>query len=373
MAENSRETAQEVDSCPLCVCKQQTCWGRSSRRNDGRCRDCRSKIRPGINNTQKVIRYHQPFYDAAIHFQLYIGAAMGSMPALDTEGADNNLLNVHVDSSSGRIADFSVTFSGTFSTQNDSFSFDSFIQDHFSSGIEPVLTEFCAVRNATLASGFANLFCSITSVGEEATTELDGQHTENEYDLHNLGPHFKYYLICRLRELVDSVILAIRFEDGTNEHGAYCADAYAGASILYRKLKCLITSLKNWNKELRGHMSLTLRNLVVDWFTAVTSELEHRLIEGCGRYPLWQQTFKGSLRKLRGHHESFAVHLTLQQNKSNPPNPPDLDSSGETSFLELRPQYYNPATGEAGTMAELDSRYLSTRDWYSSQDNQTRL
>jgi hypothetical protein len=125
-------------------------------------------------------------------------------------------------------------------------------------------------------------------------------------------------------------------------------------------------------------MSTNLRTLLVDYFMNVANELKKHLVLGYGAYPSWTTLIRPPLTNLRRTGETYAVHLWLQQNKTTPealtaPEPPLMVShvtaapNGQMSYLDSGPLFYNQATGQAGTMATLDSRYRSSNDRYLGQ------
>jgi len=125
-------------------------------------------------------------------------------------------------------------------------------------------------------------------------------------------------------------------------------------------------------------MSKSLKRLLVDYFEDVVHELTKHLALGCGKYPFWTTPIQGPLTNLRRNEPTYTVHLWLQQNKTTPealtaPEPPLMVSyvtaapNGQMSYLDSGPLFYNQATGQAGTMATLDSRYRSSNDRYLGQ------
>jgi hypothetical protein len=114
-------------------------------------------------------------------------------------------------------------------------------------------------------------------------------------------------------------------------------------------------------------MSKTLRRILLDYFEDVAHELRKHLALRCGTYPFWTTLIRGPLADLQRNEETYAVHLWLQQNRTTPvvltaPEPPlivppiTVAPNGQMSYLDSGPWFYNPATGQAGTMATLDSR-----------------
>lgn len=113
---------------------------------------------------------------------------------------------------------------------------------------------FQAVRRATLAGGYAHLLCSTTEAVEQVRTILDGIKVHNEFASYNLHRHFQYVVICRLNELLQESLTAVRFEDPEREFPAYTLDAFASAVILRDEVGYFKRSLCQRERSGVGHV-----------------------------------------------------------------------------------------------------------------------
>jgi hypothetical protein len=172
------------------------------------------------------------------------------------EESNSNSLRLYIAASTGRIVDFTINFTGQFATHNDELriALDDGICSGFSTDLEDVETTFTLILAAVTAGGYLALICSITGIDQETYTCTDGVTVPNEYQHNNVGKQMRYFLVTRLRELVDHVMVAARVEV-TDETPQYCASAYAAGSILYHELSYFRHALKH------GHLRDQVCNL----------------------------------------------------------------------------------------------------------------
>jgi hypothetical protein len=176
------------------------------------------------------------------------------LPSLDNDGLDSSTLTLRITTSTGSVATLLLYVAGRFTTQNKALVevLDQFIMQNFSAPLEAEGGELPLIANATLTGGFLYLLCSSRGATELVQTFRDGIGVGNECFEYNLEAHFRYFLICRLRELVDGLLGAIRFEDPFGAYSSWCSHAYAAAVISHCEISHFRSSLRN------GH----LRNCV---------------------------------------------------------------------------------------------------------------
>jgi hypothetical protein len=139
--------------------------------------------------------------------------------------------------------------------------FDHFISLHFSAKLEAKGGESRLIPTASLAGGYLQLLCSVSQTTEYVQTSRNGLHVENEYSGYNLEAHYKYFLVCRLRELIDIVLNAIRLEDPLNQYPYWCSNAYAAAVILRSEVEHFKCSLRNGS--LQNYVRYTVTHYAV--------------------------------------------------------------------------------------------------------------
>ena len=127
------------------------------------------------------------------------------------------------------------------------------MREWFSAQLEAKVGPSQLISSAALAGGYACLLCSVTQVTEQVTTLQGGYEAQNEHNGYHLEAQFKYVLLCRLRELINEVLEAIRFEDPTNDYPYECSNAYAAAVILRYELDHFKSNIRNGS--LRKHVS----------------------------------------------------------------------------------------------------------------------
>lgn len=101
------------------------------------------------------------------------------------------------------------------------------------------------VAKAAMAGAYLDLICSIKDISERTQTFQGGNVVENAYTGYNLEAHFKYLLICRLRELMQEVMEAARGQDLTRQETSQRGDAYAAAVVLYHEIGHFRRSVRN--------------------------------------------------------------------------------------------------------------------------------
>lgn len=183
--------------------------------------------------------------------QLYNGAPMRSLASIDSQGADLNILTLRISTSAKSTNTIVLHISGPFTPQNREVveALDRFIQENFSAKLDAKDGETTYIADAALIGGYLYLLCSSRGASEYATTTQDGFPIGNQYTGYNLDAHFKYFLVCRIRELVNTVLDAIRFEDQLKQYPHLCSNAYAAAVIAEKEINQFRSSLRNgWLK-----------------------------------------------------------------------------------------------------------------------------
>ena len=84
-----------------------------------------------------------------------------------------------------------------------------------------------AVRKVALAGGYARLLCSTIQATEQVSTIRDGLSSGNEYSQYHLLIHFRFLVLCGLKELLKESVDSIRFEDHDEEFPIHTAAALA--------------------------------------------------------------------------------------------------------------------------------------------------
>jgi hypothetical protein len=169
------------------------------------------------------------------------------MPSLDNDGRNSSVLVLSINTSTDSVATLRVHIHGLFNTQNSALVevLDRFIMQNFSAPLEAEGGELPLIPYATLIGGLLYFLCSSTGVTESVQTFRDGMGIENEYLGYNLLAHLRYFLLCRLHELVGNVLEAIRFEDPFGVHRSWCSHAYVAAVISHCEIVHFRRSLRN--------------------------------------------------------------------------------------------------------------------------------
>jgi hypothetical protein len=237
-----------------------------------------------------------------VKYQLFKRAKSGSLMSLDSQAeSDSSSLSLYIAASTGRNVDFTVDFTGEFATHNDELriALDDGVCSGFSADLEDVETAFTLIPAAVTAGGYLALLCSITRIDEETHTFMDGVIVPNEYQYRNVGKHLRYFLVSRLQELVDHVMVAARVEV-TYETQQYCATAYAASAILYNRLSYFRHALKHGHLRDQVCNSSSLFSFQTSLLTNVDVKESQRSacrlvqISGGGTPP----TFKKGLREI---------------------------------------------------------------------------
>lgn len=96
--------------------------------------------------------------------------------------------------------------------------------------------EYQLIPQAVLAGGYAKLRWSTIETTEQVITFRDGQIGHNDSEDHSLAALLRNFFSYRLGELVEEVMVAVRFQDVMDGFPDYCSHAYAAAVILVREL-----------------------------------------------------------------------------------------------------------------------------------------
>jgi hypothetical protein len=142
---------------------------------------------------------------------------------------------------------YTFTIKQQFDTQNKALIqwLDTMVQECLTISLEDS-NEYCeAVSRATLAGGYAHLLCSPIRAMEQVQTIRDGNKVQNELTSYNLHRHFQYLVICRLHELLQDLLVAVRFKDPEKDFLEYTSDAFASAGIVRYEIGYFKRTLRN--------------------------------------------------------------------------------------------------------------------------------
>ena len=92
------------------------------------------------------------------------------------------------------------------------------------------------ISTSALIGGYLHLLCSVIEVNQHVVTFRDGLRVDNEFNGYNVEAQFKYLLICRLQQLLDGSLDAIRLDNQENEPTYQSSNAYAAAVVLRLEL-----------------------------------------------------------------------------------------------------------------------------------------
>ncbi|KAH7385004.1 hypothetical protein BKA64DRAFT_681942 [Cadophora sp. MPI-SDFR-AT-0126] len=301
------------------------------------CRECRSHVIQGRNGSQSAPQFRIPFEELIrANFHQLLAQEPLSWLALDIPRQEcHRTLSLQVLSSTGRSSTTPVIdINGTF----DARSFDKVVQDACTISLEGKEETSKTISHAILAGGYIHLLSSAISaeVLERFVTTVGGMVYANEPRRYYLETYIRYLAFCRLCELLYGCLNAIRFEDPSGQYQRDTLEAYAAAVILRYEVAYFKRSLRYGAlSRLKDHLPF-LKSLLISWFEKIEAELTHYLRVGCGKYPRWQDTIKGSKKVARRQHETFSLSISLDINQftvcGKPPPP-------ATNFT-------NPAAGD---------------------------
>jgi hypothetical protein len=185
----------------------------------------------------------------AISQELFKDHQAGSLSSLDTDGLSRNALSMRIFMSTGRVIDTSYSISGPFTIQNKAVvAWLDGLAGQFAADLKAKEGDCELISEAALIGGYQFLLCSMVGVTEHAENFLDGSPIPSEYTGLNLEAHFKNIVVCRLRELMNKNLDAIRTENSDDEYrnsNAYAAAVTARTETHYFKSNIRNGSLRD--------------------------------------------------------------------------------------------------------------------------------
>lgn len=285
----------------------------------GRCRNCNNKIKRGINDTAKSIKYSDEYphhgkipslsvkfwltREKAIEVELGDEGWQGPTPP-GRQNSDSSSLDIDIGPPTfPHEVKTTIEYIGPFHYQNPQVSsqLERLALENYSPKFKPKTGDSRLPYHAAISGGCLSILCATNDIRVLIRTRRNNEAISDEYTEANVRQNFRHIFMCLVNKHVGMVMAASRPSGDTRDH-RHDSLAYATMAILH---------LEIW------HFLLTIRNsgAFSDWLSSVEKELKARLVEGCGRFPTWRSVIHGSFKNLQRHSGPLIVYMHLRHTK----------------------------------------------------------
>ncbi|KAM3067740.1 hypothetical protein ACMFMG_011476 [Clarireedia jacksonii] len=195
-------------NCGSCWLNHQKCSHRSI--SSGRCSYCVDHITPELSNGRTSIKAADPFPETEFR-QAFLPIVTGLV--LDTDAADSLTLNLDMPVMNDHESRITSTYSGNFDITNQSLvkSFNEAFHRIFAPEIVAKDNASPHVDNACLTGAYLYVFCfaEFDERGGIVPESLNGEESQHS----SIEIHLRFLMLCRIGELVETVLRVIRHVD----------------------------------------------------------------------------------------------------------------------------------------------------------------